>query len=215
MWTSPRSIPASSRWERAVERRLFVGGNRFVLRPCPRDDHRLGKFPGPGKHERGIALFRWRVRGSHLRGAWRIACILSGSTISACGAVWHLGCPCAVLASLHRGEEGLYAGVGGVGVQFLGGVPAHQMLGFQPDAFAPHRSPKGDEGLGVELPTLMGQFVQLFAGADLHAAYPLPTHVHLFFIPALKPVISPVKMQGLKPLYASPLPFCMARLAAG
>ncbi len=117
--------------------------------------------------------------------------------------------------ALHRGEEGLYAGVGGVGVQFLGGVPAHQMLGFQPDAFAPHRSPKGDEGLGVELPTLMGQFVQLFAGADLHAAYPLPTHVHLFFIPALKPVISPVKMQGLKPLYASPLPFCMARLAAG
>ena len=43
-------------WERTVERRRLVGGNRFVLRPYPMDDHRLGKFPGPGQHEWGVSF---------------------------------------------------------------------------------------------------------------------------------------------------------------
>jgi hypothetical protein len=53
-------------------------------------------------------------------------------------------------------KEGLYACISRMGMQSLGGKQAHEVFGFQPYSFVPHRSPEEDERLGIEQTALMG-----------------------------------------------------------
>ena len=74
-------------------------------------------------------------------------------------------------------------------MQVVGGVPAHEVLGLQPDAFALGCTPKGNERLRIESPAFVCQFIVVFACADLHAAYLIVPHMSVFFFPAPKTVI--------------------------
>jgi hypothetical protein len=74
-------------------------------------------------------------------------------------------------------------------MEFVGGVPAHEVLGIQPDAFASDGTPKGNERLRIESPAFLRQFIELFACADLHAAYLIVTHMYVFLFSAPKTVM--------------------------
>src|SRR5690242_15651802 len=107
------------------------------------------------------------------------------------------------LPTRESGKEGLHTGVGGVSVELGRGVPTHEVLGLEPDAFSSHRSPKGEDGLAVEPAALAGEFIELFRLADLDAAYLICAHMHLFFLFALKMGSSLGRRHGLKPGNAS------------
>ncbi len=49
--------------------------------------------------------------------------------------------------TVEGGKERLHAGVGGVGMQFVRGVEAHEVLRLEPHSLAPHRAPKEDQRL--------------------------------------------------------------------
>lgn len=54
------------------------------------------------------------------------------------------------------------------------GMPAHQVLGLEPEAMLAHHLPEGHERLGVQLTAGVGQCLQLLGFADLHP----PDRVH-------------------------------------
>lgn len=69
-----------------------------------------------------------------------------------------------------RCEKGLHTGVGSVGVEVIGVKPSHHAGRFQPHALMPHRSPKPDNCIRVETPTLKSERVQLRGFADFDSA---------------------------------------------
>jgi hypothetical protein len=78
----------------------------------------------------------------------------------------------------------------------------HEMPGFKPEAFVPHRAPEEDQRAAIDLPTRMSQCIELGCPAYLNPAHGVLrvrfrlwfTHTDLFFVTGLKP-----ERQGLKP----------------
>jgi hypothetical protein len=73
-----------------------------------------------------------------------------------------------------------------MGVQVVRGMPPHEMLGFQPDAFVPNATPEGDERLAIQPSALLRQFVELYCFADMYTAYLICDHIYAFFFSAQK-----------------------------
>jgi hypothetical protein len=175
---------------RVLGRFLQIGRNGLVLGPCPVNDDGSGQLPGPGEDERdGIPPVGEAQRPifQHHRGAFVF------NPEVALALMWglHIGVArlFTFLPGLETGKEGLHAGVGGVGVQFGRGMPAHQVLRLQPDTFVPDGAPEGDERLAIEPPALLREFIQLFACADLHTAYLILLHREAFFLSTPKTVM--------------------------
>jgi hypothetical protein len=105
--------------------------------------------------------------------------------------------------TLEGSEEGLHAGIGGMGMEVGAGMPAHQMLRTQPDALLAHRAPEGDQRLTVEPATFAGQFIALVGLTERNPSYVIVLHKNVFFFSAAKAVMG----TRLKPAHASPLPF--------
>ena len=160
---------------------LLVRRNGFVLDARPMDHHRLGQVPGPGQDQRGVAT-PVREPKMPILEDHRGALIFDPEVPFPLMGRFYVGIVLAALPpAFERGKERLDAGVGGMGVQRVRRVPAHQVFRTQPDALVPHRAPEGHERLAVEPPTLAGERIQLFACADLHSAYLICTHILIFF----------------------------------
>jgi hypothetical protein len=104
--------------------------------------------------------------------------------------------------TLEGSKEGLYAGISGVSMEFGRRVPTHEMLRLQPEAFVPDGTPKGGDGLTVQLPALSRQLIELWCFADLHSVYMISAHGSLFFFSAPKTGIAELREEGLKPVHA-------------
>ena len=167
----------------------LVGRNRLVLRSRPADDHRVRKIPWPGQHQRRVAL----AVGEPKRPLYQLhrgAFVFDAEVPLALMRRFGIRIVLATLPPTRKcSKEGLYAGIGCMGMEVVGGVPAHEVLGFQPDAFASDGTPKGNERLRIESPAFVRQFIELFACADLHAAYLIVPHMYVFFFSAPKTVI--------------------------
>lgn len=99
-----------------------------------------------------------------------------------------IACPSALPPRLETGKECLDAGIRGVGMQLVGAMPTHEVLGFQPYPFVPDGAPEGGKHLAVEPPALLREFVHLFTCADMYAAYPIVPHSYVFFFSASQTV---------------------------
>ena len=65
-------------------------------------------------------------------------------------------CLLALPPTLETGKEGLYAGIGGVGMELAGGEQPLQMLLFQPDALVTYCPPEEHQRLRIEQAALVG-----------------------------------------------------------
>ena len=78
-------------------------------------------------------------------------------------------------------------------------VPAHQIFGFQPDAFFSNRAPEANQRATVEFPTDMGEFIEVCCFPQGHTPYQrvcfalllLCVHPPAFIVRSLK-----AEMQG-------------------
>ena len=48
----------------------------------------------------------------------------------------------ALSPAVETGKERLHAGVRRMSMKFVGGMPAHEVLGFEPDTLVPDRAPE-------------------------------------------------------------------------
>ncbi len=190
--------------EGAVQRLLLVGRNRLVLCAYPVNHDRLWGFPRPDEYERGIAFAVGEgkhpvlvAHGTRLVLNTKVPLAL----VRGFG-VW-VACFLSLSPTLEGSEEGLHAGIGGMGMEVGAGMPAHQVFGLEPDALLAHRAPEGDQCLAVEPAAFAGQFIQLVGLADRDPSYLIVLHRYLFFFSAAKAVMG----TRLKPAHASPLPF--------
>jgi hypothetical protein len=88
-------------------------------------------------------------------------------------------------------------------MQLVGGMPTHEVLGLQPYPFVPDGAPEGGKHLAVEPPTLLREFIQLFACADMYAAYPIVPHMSVFFFSVPKTVIGVIRDAGTQAPFLS------------
>lgn len=158
---------------------------------------RLWGFPRPYEYERGIAfavgegkhpvlvahgtrlVLNTKVPLALVRGfgVW-VACFLSFSP------------------TLEGSEEGLHAGIGGMGMQVGAGMPAHQVFGTQPDALLAYRAPEGDQRLAVEFPAGMRERIQLLGFAKIYPSDAIEAWEGVVLLALLQGVPTPVQLIG-------------------
>jgi hypothetical protein len=178
-----------ARRERAVRRRLLVGRDGLILRSRPVDNDCVRERPGPGEHKRDIALPIGEAQ-LPLFERHRAPLVLNAEVPFA----FVRGAGVVILLAPHSPtlqtcKEGLHAGIGGVGMQFVGGVPAHEVRRPQPDALVFDSTPERDERLGIKPPAFLCEFIQLRGFADTYAAYKIVFHKYGFFLSAPKMVM--------------------------
>ena len=115
-------------WQTGLDHRLHVvGGNGLILLACPADHHRSRELPRPSEHQWGVAL---AIGEDELSILVPESCrLVLNSEVPAPAARRvriGVGCP-ACPPTLEGGEESLDTGIGSMGVQLLGGVPAHHL----------------------------------------------------------------------------------------
>ena len=129
----------------------MIGGNGFILRACPVNDHDLRQSPGPIEEQRFVALAigetKFAIFEQHRR-----PFVLDQEVQLASPWRFDIGITClfAFPPTRKTGKEGLYTGISRMSMEFLGGVPTHEMLGFQPDALMSYCSPEGGKRLAIE-----------------------------------------------------------------
>jgi hypothetical protein len=169
---------------------LFIGSYGLILRARPMDDHRIWQFPGPVQQKRGVATAvreaQLSVREVHSR-----SLVLDAEVALALMRGFHVGIACTstLPPRLETGKKCLDAGIRGVGMQRVGAMPTHEVLGLQPYPFVPDGAPEGGKHLAVEPPALLREFIQLFAFAYMYTAYPIVPHRSVFLCSAPKAVI--------------------------
>ena len=189
--------PGHLAWrEGAVGPRLSVGGNRLVFGSRPVDDHRLWQVPRPHEEQRGVPFAVGQAQSLVCKRHGG-ALVLNPEVPLALAGRFGVGVALAVFPPrFERREESLDAGIGGVSVELVGGMPAHEVFRTQPDTLVPDGAPERHERLAIEPPTLTSKRIQLFICADLDPAYPIVTHIPLFFFSAPKTVRFSQKCEG-------------------
>ncbi len=104
-----------------------VGGNGLILLACPADDDRSRELPRPIEHQWGVAFAIGEDELSILvPDSYRLVLNSEVPAPAARRVRIGVGCP-ACPPTLEGGEESLDTGIGGMGVQLLGGMPAHHL----------------------------------------------------------------------------------------
>src|SRR5713101_8086046 len=144
-------------WKWTIGSLLLVGGNYLILRARPVDHHRHRQLPGPIEDQWFVATTIGKLqqaRFPHHRRAFvldpEVPLALSGRLGI------RLACLLALSPTLETGKERLHAGIAGMGMELICGIPSHQVLWFQPDALVPHGSLERDKRLAIEPATLTG-----------------------------------------------------------
>jgi hypothetical protein len=180
-----------ARWEGAVHYRLLIGRNRLILRPRPVDNDRFRERPGSEESKRSVAF---PVGESQLpaQESHRTPFVLHAEVTLALVRGVGVGIFFAPLPpTLQTCKEGLHAGIGSVGMQLAGCVPAHEVRGPQPEALVPDGAPERDERLGIESPAFLREFVQLRGFANAYVAYEIVLHINGFFFSTPKAAMCP------------------------
>ena len=184
-------------WEGAVERRLCVGGDSFVLAARPADDQRLGQVPIPWQEEWCVATpireAKTPVFKVHSRAFVFDPEVPLPFVWGSCVRVF-----LTPLSPAFEGrEKGFHTGIRRMGVKRARGEEQLEVLLLEKDPFVPDGAPEEDERLCIELAALMRQLIQLCCFAVPDAVDSKATHIAQFFLSAPKTV--EISARGLKP----------------
>jgi len=142
----------------------LVGRNGFVLAPRPVDDDGFGKIPIPEQDQRGILPAIGEDEQALVQ-PHGTALVLDLEVPLAAARGFGVGVHGATLSPACKPcKERLDCCIDAMGMQQMIRIARdepHQMLGFEPDAFVPHRAPEEEQRLAIDLPTRMSQFIEL------------------------------------------------------